>query len=111
MNYGDTILFAAICLEKCQNGGICTAPNSCTCLKDFTGDRCQHGMSILCISTRIAPGAKDSTNIQVAYICLNNMASVILYPKNYIHSTNLKKQLYFISNHEIRAPKNDLWKY
>lgn len=54
MSYVDITILAAICLEQCQNGGICTAPNSCTCLDDFTRDRCQHGMSFLYIGTRIA---------------------------------------------------------
>jgi hypothetical protein len=36
-------LFPAICEEECQNGGICTAPNTCTCASGFIGDKCQTG--------------------------------------------------------------------
>ena len=36
-NYIDT----AICVPACQNGGICTHPNTCQCSGEYTGSTCQ----------------------------------------------------------------------
>ena len=33
----------AICPRKCENGGSCVAPHTCSCLPGFTGDNCQTG--------------------------------------------------------------------
>ena len=32
--------FSAICASSCQNGGTCTAPNTCTCTSSWTGGMC-----------------------------------------------------------------------
>ena len=32
--------FAAICSSACQNGGTCSAPDTCTCTANFTGSVC-----------------------------------------------------------------------
>lgn len=33
---------AAVCDEKCQNGGDCVSPNNCSCVPGFTGAQCQY---------------------------------------------------------------------
>ena len=32
---------SAICTSPCQNGGICTAPDTCTCDVGWTGMQCE----------------------------------------------------------------------
>ena len=34
----------AICDPVCQNGGTCTAPDTCECLYGYTGGQCEIGM-------------------------------------------------------------------
>ena len=34
----------AICTNPCQNGGTCTAPDTCTCDVRWTGMQCETGM-------------------------------------------------------------------
>ena len=33
----------AICDPVCQNGGTCTAPDTCECLNGYTGEHCEIG--------------------------------------------------------------------
>ena len=37
------LLFAAVCNSPCQNGGTCTAPDTCTCDVGWTGVQCEAG--------------------------------------------------------------------
>ena len=37
----------AICDPVCENGGICTAPDTCVCLAGYSGDQCENGMFFL----------------------------------------------------------------
>ena len=41
-----SIDLTAVCEETCLNGGICSAPNKCTCLDGYRGLRCQKGRPI-----------------------------------------------------------------
>lgn len=35
------VLFClAVCTSSCQNGGTCSAPNTCTCTSQWTGQTC-----------------------------------------------------------------------
>jgi hypothetical protein len=34
--------FLAFCVSPCQNGGVCTAPNTCLCIPEFRGAQCQY---------------------------------------------------------------------
>ena len=34
----------ALCSPGCENGGTCTAPDTCDCVTGYSGDRCQNGM-------------------------------------------------------------------
>ena len=36
------ILFPAICTVRCQNGGVCIAPDTCHCPDGLSGDHCQY---------------------------------------------------------------------
>ncbi|CAF1584712.1 unnamed protein product, partial [Adineta steineri] len=31
----------SVCSPSCQNGGKCTAPNTCTCVNGWTGATCE----------------------------------------------------------------------
>ena len=33
----------ATCKNSCQNGGTCTAPDTCTCVVGWTGTECETG--------------------------------------------------------------------
>ena len=33
----------AVCDTDCENGGTCSAPNTCICATGYTGDHCQTG--------------------------------------------------------------------
>ena len=37
-------LILDICDPACENGGTCTAPDTCECLAGYSGDRCENGM-------------------------------------------------------------------
>ena len=37
----------AICSLGCENGGTCTAPDTCDCVAGYTGDRCESRMLAL----------------------------------------------------------------
>ena len=44
--YSASLLYVyctAICASSCQNGGTCTAPNTCTCDVGWTGMQCETG--------------------------------------------------------------------
>ena len=34
----------AICDPVCENGGTCTAPDTCECTDEYSGEHCQRGM-------------------------------------------------------------------
>ncbi len=31
----------AVCTQACQNGGTCSAPDTCTCMEGFSGNQCE----------------------------------------------------------------------
>ena len=37
-------LLLAICTPVCENGGTCTAPNTCECVDGYSGNQCQTGI-------------------------------------------------------------------
>ena len=41
------IIFLAVCEPVCENGGTCTAPNTCDCTDGYSGDTCQTGNSYI----------------------------------------------------------------
>lgn len=38
------VYFSAICKKRCQNGGECVAPGTCSCPRYYTGPQCSTGM-------------------------------------------------------------------
>ena len=42
----------AICDPACENGGTCTAPNTCDCPEGYAGNQCQRGMFINTLTFR-----------------------------------------------------------
>ena len=36
----SSLFSSAVCASACQNGGSCTAPNTCTCTSQWTGSTC-----------------------------------------------------------------------
>ena len=38
--------FTAVCTQACQNGGICSAPDSCSCVNGWSGQLCEEGNCI-----------------------------------------------------------------
>ena len=46
-----TYILLAICSPGCENGGTCTAPDTCDCVAGYSGDQCQNGMQIFSPST------------------------------------------------------------
>ena len=38
------LAFLAICDFDCENGGTCTAPNTCECVDGYSGEQCEIGM-------------------------------------------------------------------
>ena len=50
--YNASLLYvycAAVCTSSCQNGGTCTAPNTCTCDVGYTGMQCETGTHKFCL--------------------------------------------------------------
>ena len=41
------VLILAVCDTSCENGGTCTAPDTCECLDGYSGDQCENGMIYL----------------------------------------------------------------
>lgn len=39
--------FLALCASICENGGTCTAPNTCECVDGYSGNHCQAGMVLI----------------------------------------------------------------
>jgi len=37
------LFFLAICSQECYNGGTCTSPGNCTCVKGWQGHDCRTG--------------------------------------------------------------------
>ena len=33
----------ALCYPKCMNGGVCTAPGTCSCAEGYIGPHCEGG--------------------------------------------------------------------
>ena len=49
------LLYTAMCVPECQNGGVCSQPNVCDCVDTgYTGDICQ-----MCTLLYLAGSAKD----------------------------------------------------
>lgn len=46
IDYG-VFLPTAICAKYCMNGGTCSGPNTCTCMPDYFGKRCENCKFIL----------------------------------------------------------------
>ena len=44
-NHVIDLLYAAVCAGDCQNGGVCDAPNHCSCPPDFEGSHCDRRKS------------------------------------------------------------------
>ena len=40
-NGPEDALCSPICVSACLNGGLCTAPDTCTCSSDYFGEFCQ----------------------------------------------------------------------
>ena len=43
--HGHKHLSAAVCTPPCQHGGLCVAPNICSCLGNWTGSQCEQRKS------------------------------------------------------------------
>ncbi|XP_011636889.1 uncharacterized protein LOC105427048 [Pogonomyrmex barbatus] len=54
------------CITSCLNGGICTSPGKCTCLKGYTGNYCQIDIDE-CV--REKPCGQLCTNLPGSYRC------------------------------------------
>ena len=37
----DGFCSPAVCTLSCLNGGVCTAPDTCYCPREYEGDRCE----------------------------------------------------------------------
>lgn len=46
----DNITCEPVCMDACQNGGTCVAPETCACLPGYTGTQCQDDVNE-CLST------------------------------------------------------------
>ena len=43
-NHMYVALLTAICTHTCENGGTCSAPNTCSCTASWTGSLCTNGV-------------------------------------------------------------------
>ena len=81
-----TLTHAAVCNPSCQNGGICTAPNTCDCPPTWDGSYCQTCKLLhLCIhwstmhnscmmhecKSVCKDASQETTTHQVILICMN----------------------------------------
>lgn len=56
-------LSIAICSTPCQNGGMCTAPNTCSCTAGWTGSVCHEGeISATCSCNNVQPKLRAILN-------------------------------------------------
>ena len=72
-----TILNAVSCTNPCQNGGICTAPDTCTCMAEWTGVECQNG--------KWTPEHEIWVQKLISYCCV--------CVGGYVHTVQLTKQV------------------
>ena len=50
--------YTAVCTSPCQNGGTCTAPNTCTCAPGWSGSQCTTGTLLLARQTFLSSKAE-----------------------------------------------------
>ena len=50
--------YTAVCARPCQNGGTCTAPNTCTCAPGWRGSQCTTGTLLLARQTFLSSKAE-----------------------------------------------------
>ena len=49
------IINTAICDKGCENGGSCSAPNTCLCMEGYTGHTCGQGTQYTSLHYAISP--------------------------------------------------------
>ncbi|KAI8501527.1 hypothetical protein Bbelb_207980, partial [Branchiostoma belcheri] len=64
------------CDVPCQNGGTCTAPNTCTCTSAFTGDTCQQAVSTFTCDGRTSNSYRPTGQCGTEYyVCIPGHSS------------------------------------
>ena len=46
-------ILLALCFPACENGGTCTAPDTCDCVDGYSGDGCENGICVLVFSQSV----------------------------------------------------------
>ncbi|CAH1253577.1 FCGBP [Branchiostoma lanceolatum] len=64
------------CDVPCQNGGTCTAPNTCTCTSAFTGDTCQQAVNAFTCDGRASNSYRPAGQCGMEYyVCIPGHSS------------------------------------
>ncbi|XP_065334264.1 protein kinase C-binding protein NELL1-like isoform X3 [Cloeon dipterum] len=66
---GDGFVCHPVCNETCQNGGVCVAPNACSCRRGFTGPSCERDLDECALGIAQCHEAATCVNQPGWYYC------------------------------------------
>ncbi len=52
---------SAVCEDACQNGGVCVAPDTCSCPSGFTGPTCEADVDECSLGAEVHKCDRDAT--------------------------------------------------
>ncbi|XP_031629925.1 protein kinase C-binding protein NELL1-like isoform X2 [Contarinia nasturtii] len=66
---GDGLQCRPVCKQKCLNGGVCTAPNTCTCRMGYIGPSCERDLDECATGLHTCKSSAYCVNMPGWYYC------------------------------------------